>query len=197
LEKGEQSITAGFGGPLIIFKNLPIPLPLTNLCYARGITEQFTGFASLHTTSLLFGVGHTEIGALKGITNNNGWKPGISVSTSLQYMLDRWECNSRVYPLIDANVYWTYGKRKNLVSMGSNNLLDLNKVHPDGQLQKNFLVPGFYIGHTFVRAKSNYQIEMKYMAVNVSNQNIVVDYVGKSSVNKGAFGLFFTYHFKF
>ncbi|MFI5221326.1 MAG: hypothetical protein ACHQK8_03295 [Bacteroidia bacterium] len=197
LDEGQQCLTAGFGGPLITLNSLPIPIPLTNICYARGFAEQFTAFGSLHTTSLLFGVGHIEVGGLKGILKNDGLRPGMSVSASFQYMLDRWEWNSRFYPQLDANVYWTYGKNKNLVYAGSNNLFDFNGTHPDGQQQLTLWFPGFHIGHTFVRPKSNYQIEFKYLATNISNQRLVVDYVGKSSMNTGAFGLYFTYHFKF
>lgn len=197
LDDGQQVLTAGFGGPLITFSGMPIPVPLTNICYARGFAQQFTAFGSLHTTSLLFGIGHIEVGALKGIIKNDGWKPGVSVSTSFQYLLDKWEWNSRFYPQFDANIYWTYGKRNNLIYVGSNNLFDFNGTHPDGQQQLNLWFPGFQIGHTFERPKSSYQIELKYLAMNVSNQNLVVDYVGKSSMYNGAFGVYFTYHFKF
>ena len=197
LDEGQQVLTVGLGGPLITFGGMPIPVPLTNVCYARGFGEQFTAFGSLHTTSLLFGVGHVEVGALKGILKNDGWQPGVSVTTSFQYMLDRWDWNSRFYPQFDANVYWTYGKKNNLVYAGSDNLFDLNGVHPDGQSQTNIWFPGFHIGHTFVRAKSNYQVEFKYLAPNISNQNLVVDFVGKSSMYNGALGLYFTYYYKF
>jgi len=197
LNDGEQCVTATFGGPLITFSGMPIPVPLTNICYARGFANEFTAFGSIHSTSLLFGVGHIEVGALKGILKNDGWKPGVSISTSFQFMLDRWEWNSRFYPQLDANVYWTYGKSHNIIYAGSNNLFDFNGTHPDGQQQSTIYFPGLQIGHTFVRPKSNYQIEVKYLAMNISNQNLVVDYVGKSSMNQGAFGVYFTYQFKF
>jgi hypothetical protein len=42
LEKGEQSLTANLGGPLIKFGSAPIPIPLTSVMYARGISNKTT-----------------------------------------------------------------------------------------------------------------------------------------------------------
>jgi len=197
LNEGESAITAGIGGPLITFSNTPILIPLTDITYAKGFTNDFTGFGSLHTTSLLFGTLHLEAGGLKELRKNEGWVPGISIAPSFHYMVDGWTWSSRFFPQLDVNAYWTYGKRNNLIYVGSNNFFDLNGVHTDGQQQPNVWLPGFHIGHTFVRPKSNYQVEFKYLALTTSNKNIVVDYIVPQSMNNGAFGLYFTYMFKF
>jgi hypothetical protein len=197
LDEDQQALSLGAGGPIIKFSGMNIPMPLSNICYARGFKNELTGFASIHTTSLLYGLGQFEAGVVKGICKNDGWKPGLSVAPSVQLMLDHWEWNFRMYPQLDANAYWTYGKRSNLVYAGMNNFFELKGTRNDGQKQPNAWLPGFQLGHTFVRPKSNYQLELKYLAATVPNKNTVVDYVVPSGMANGAFGFYITWQYKF
>ncbi len=190
LAKGEQQISASLGGPLIKFGGLIIPIPYTSIAYARGIDSNLSVFGGLHTTSLLFGNLQTDIGATYQICKQKNKIPAFTVSPVLNTIYGFSASKLKLYPELNLNTYWEYGKkRKNLVYASVSNWFVLNKSKAYQQPQKARWIPSFIIGNTWNKTKWAYTIEMRLLAPSYSNQKLVVDYA--TPMNNGAFGLYF------
>lgn len=188
LAKNEMQAGAGFGGAMIKFGGAPIPIPLTQVYGAYGLTSKTTGFASVHTTALLFGVFQTDIGITRQILPQHRWKPGLSISPIANMMFDRWDKNFNLYPQVDINAFWNYGKKQHLIYATLNNWFELKSTKAHNETQTTRWLPSLGIGHQWSGKKLSWQLEVKYIAPNQSNQNIVVDYIGAG--NSGTWGLF-------
>lgn len=188
LAKKDVQVGAGFGGALIQLGTVTLPIPLTNVHAAYGVTDKTTAFASVHTTSLLFGVFQTDLGATQLLLKQRGFIPAVSVSPIANLMLDRWETQFRIYPQLDINAFWEYGSKKRLFYTAVNNWFELRNKKAHGETQQTRWLPSIGLGHQWNGKKYNLQIETKYLAPNRSNQNIVVDYV--SFGNRGAIGIY-------
>jgi hypothetical protein len=188
LAKGEKHMGVGLGGALIKFVGVPMPLPLTNVYGAYGVTDKTTAFGSLHTTALMFGVFQTDVGIIQNVIKQNKFIPGVSISPIVNMMLDRWDQNFSFYPQLDANAYWNYGKKQNLLYASMNNWFELRNTKAHNETQSTHWLPSIGIGHQWYGKKLNWQVEAKYIAPNQSNKNIVVDYIGMG--NTGTFGLY-------
>lgn len=196
LPKGKTYVSAGLGGPLIAYSNTTIPIPLTSVSAAYGIRDGLTGFAGLHTTALAFGILQTDLGITSRLVQPNKYIPGISVSPIANLMLDRWQGYFKFYPEMDVNAYWNYGKNltgseqgRNCLYIGMFNWFELARKRAFDIDQQHHWLPGFSLGNIFGRLKMSYTIEMKYIAPDISNKDIVVDY--KSFGNTGAIGVYF------
>jgi hypothetical protein len=188
LPKDELQVGAGFGGALIQLGDATIPIPLTNVYAAYGVKENTSAFASIHTTALLFGVFQTDLGFTQQLLKQKGYLPALSVSPIANLMLDKWEGQFSLYPQLDINAYWNYGKKKHLVYTSLNNWFELRNQRAHGETQKTHWLPSIGLGHQWSGKKYNLQLETKYLAPNQSNQNLVVDYV--SFGNNGAIGVY-------
>jgi len=193
LKKNEQAVGFNLGGPMINQFGTTFPIPLSSLSYARGLTDKQTLFASWHTTSALFGVMQLEVGALHEFFPADSlsfWKPGLSGNLTGNIGFDVWEGNFKFWPQLDLNTYWTYGKHQSFVYAGLSNWFELSGQRAHGETQPNTWIFNPHIGHTFRRKHWDYNLELKYLAPNISNRDIVVDYA--SPGNNGAMGLYFT-----
>jgi hypothetical protein len=188
LEKGQVAVTGHLGGPLIGFGGATIPIPFTSLGAGWGISNTTTAFGNLHTTALAYGVVQVEAGVLHSFLRPDGWRPGISAAATANFMADVWEGNTKLFPQLDANAYWTYGKRQNFFYLGTSNWIDLARTRAHEEPQPNHWIFNLQAGHTFVRPKWNWVLEAKYLAPFHSNQNIVVDYA--SFGRTGAIGAY-------
>ncbi|NTW31796.1 MAG: hypothetical protein HGB12_04095 [Bacteroidetes bacterium] len=192
LEKGESALGFNLGGPLIHFAGKTIPVPLSSVTYGKGMNNNSTLFAGIHTTSLLFGTFQGEIGYLKNIYTNKSSKlfiPSISANAVINAAIDKWEWNFKFWPQIDVNAYWSYGKKRNFFYLGCSNWFELSSKRAHQEKQQHHWIFNPQIGHTFSGSKWDYSIEAKYLAPNVSNQNIVADYA-KPLGNKGVLGIY-------
>jgi hypothetical protein len=189
LEENQWAISGSLGGPLVDFDGTTIPLPFTSVGVGYGISDATTGFANVHTTALAFGVLHIEAGVLQSIIAPEGIRPGISAGGSLNFMGDMWWGNMKLFPQIDANLYWDYGYGDNFFYVGTSNWFDLAAEKAHGEAQSNNWIFNLQAGHTFGGPKWDFIIEAKYLAPFHSNQNIVVDYT--SFGRQGAIGAYF------
>lgn len=189
LQKQEKHITASFGGPLIRFSGLIIPVPLTSVSASYGISDHYTLNAGLHATSLAFGVIQTEASVTANILKVNDSKWGVSTTPGFYFMTDVWKWKSSFYPFIDVNVYRHYGEKSHFMYLSLTSLFELSSVKAFDQEISGRYIPTVTFGHTWNKEKMNYTLEMKYMGFTQDNQNIVVEYVSPAS--KGAFGLQF------
>lgn len=188
LDKGQTAVTANFGGPIIRYGQTVIPMPLTSVAAGHGFTKTLTGFAGLHTTALAFGVLQTDIGILKEVVQQKKWQPGISVAPVANVMFDKWENKFSLFPQLDAHAYWKYFTKPHFFYLGYSNWFDLHSKRNGGEPQQKHWVPIIELGNTLVRNKWSYTVELKYIAPNYSNRDIVVDYT--SFGQTGAIGFY-------
>lgn len=189
LQKGQKAISGTFGGPVIGFAGLTIPMPLTSFGFGYGLKENLTLQSSLHTTSLLFGVIHLDAGATYGILKPDGWKPGLSVTPALNFTVDTWEGQAKLWPLLDVNAYWEYSKNKeHYAYVGVQNWFELSSSKAHGEKVSDHWLPNIQLGHVLSKEKLDFTVEMKYLAPNVQSQELIVDY--KSVGQTGAIGIY-------
>jgi hypothetical protein len=190
LEKGEQQIGLSLGGPVIKFAGAAIPIPMTSLSYARGITGSLTAFGGVALTDLAFGNAHIDLGVTKGLLSPSGWRPGVSISPSLHYITQWKTGDARLYPVLDANAYWNVTAKNNTAYVGLSNWFELTALRPHGELQKDIWIPSTQFGYIFNgRGNMRYTLEGRYMAWFNDNVKLVPDYVSPTST--GALGIYF------
>jgi hypothetical protein len=186
LKEKESAVSLAFGGPLIRFSGLVIPVPLTSVDYAYGINNTSTISGSLHTTSMLFGVYHIEGGFLKQVWSRES-KAGITLRPAFHFMVDQWEWQPSFYPYLDVNYYRYYGKKENML-YGSVSFLFDTRQYKDFDVQnKNRFVPTLSLGHVFTGDKLHWSLELKYINFTRSNENIVVEYISPASTGSLGF----------
>lgn len=216
LDEGKQSVGASYGGALIEVPGVAtMPIPFTTLSYGRALNKKTTAFGSWHTTAAIFGTFQTDIGIVREVYYNEKKQLGISVTPVANLAIDRWERNLKFWPQLDANMYWTYRDKsfiepgpngevisilppvnRNFLYVGLSNWFEMasTRAHEQPQPARWLLNP--HVGHTFEREKWDFQCEFKFIAPNVSNQNIVVDYASAFG-DRGALGFFFGVKRKF
>jgi hypothetical protein len=189
LGKKEVAVGFDFGGPIIDFAGIKIPVPFTSFTGAYGIDSTMTAFGSLHTTALAAGVFQMELGVVKDILPaREGRRFNISGAAITHFMVrDRF----RFYPEIDINAHWQYSsKYKHFAYFSIANWFDLTRLGAHGVPNRERYIPNFALGHTFVSKKMRYTLELRLLAPFSSNENIVVDFNGLA--NRGSFGFYFS-----
>jgi hypothetical protein len=193
LEKNEKSVGISLGGPLINFSGAVMPIPFTSIGGGYGLKEGFTVFGYVHTTSLLFYNLQTDIGCTKRLLNPHEDKkyiPGISVSTVANTLFDFKSKTLNFYPQIDVNSYWKWGKKNNRTTyVGIDNWFELKSKKAHNEPQQTHWVFNPHIGQIFHSKNWSYSLEMKYLAPNHSNKNLVVEYTPITGKN-GATGIY-------
>lgn len=192
LNQGSSQIQANLGGPLIGFAGTTIPIPLTSVGYAYGLRDSLTLHGGVQLTNLAYQNLHLDAGATYGFLRPKGWLPGFSGSLSLNYLTDFREANSRLYPQIDANMYWDYGT-SHFMYFGITNWIEVSSSRAHNEPIEQRLLSGFQFGNTFTTNKWNYTIESKWLAPTRNSNDLVVDYKTYSlgGERKGAVGLYF------
>ena len=195
LNKKQHAASVSLGGPLIVYGQTTIPIPFLTANYGYGIDSTLTGFAGVNITSALFGNAQMELGATKQILKQKAYIPGVSITPAIN-VIYRNQNAKKIYPQVAVNAFWEYGKRKNYFYIGVDNWFELAQKRKYGIEQKNhwFFCPA--IGHSFAAERWNFNVEVKVMAPNLSNENLVVDYVTPFQ-SHGAFGIFLGYTRKF
>ncbi|MFN6947043.1 MAG: hypothetical protein ACK4ND_19020 [Cytophagaceae bacterium] len=189
LEKGEKSLAVSAGGPLVNIPGIVAPLPFTSVSGATGLRSDLSLYSGINTTSLLFGVLHTDVGILKELRKPDGFLPGISIAPSINFMIDHWEWNAKFYPQFDLNFYWHYINKKNFFYVGSSNWFEFSRSKAHGELLTQHWVPDVHLGHTFIIKKMGYTLEVRYLAPFNENRIVVLDYI--SPGDRGAIGVYF------
>ena len=207
LAKGEHAVQVNLGGPVAKVPGIGvIPMPLTSVGYGYGVSEQLTLFGNLHSTSLLFGVGQMDVGALYECWKGN--RMGLTIQPTVNVALDFYTGSNRIWPQLDANYYWDYAalrtKSKNgkgfekirTVYGGISNWFDPYLTESQGRKNEQFWIPSLQFGHLWKRNQWTYQVEAKILAPIYSNENIVVDYPSMLGT-KGALGAYFSVYYRF
>ncbi len=203
LEKGEHAINATLGGPLV---NVPgiatIPLPFTSLGYGYGLSEKNTISGALYPTAAIYGDFQ-----LTAAFSHQFWKKekmGLSAKVGFDYLIDVYEKNQRIWPQLDGNFTFTYQNKEEdensklkLMYVGFSNWFELNSVKAHGEKQETFLFFNPHLGHQMKRNNWAFNFEIAFLASNLKNDKVVLDY--RSIIgNRGATGIYFglQYHIK-
>ncbi len=196
IEKQQQAVGFSFGGPLINFSNTYIPIPLSSLSYAYGLTDKITTYAGLHTTSLLFGNLQTDMGALFLLYSKDKNKFGITANLALQQAYNlRNRTGFRVWPSTDINVYYHIKEKPHYIYAGLNSWFEFSKYRAHQEAQPINILPNMHLGFVWNRAKFIHQVELKYLGIGIPNQPNVVTYLGIGG--HGALGVYYNVSFKF
>jgi hypothetical protein len=131
---------------------------------------------------------------------------GISGQVNVNFLLDFYTGANRIWPQLDANYYFKYGKEWKPVKLdrfcveqpknynffyaGMSNWFDFYRIESQGRPNEQLWIPNFQLGHQWIRPKWSYQAEIKILAPTYSNENIVVPYPSLLQ-NRGAMGLYF------
>ena len=188
LDEGKLSFSADAGGPIFNYKGNDIPMPLSSVSMAYGLNRDHTLFTGLHTTQLVYGVGHVDIGMVRSLYRPSFNVPGFSITPAVNFMLDKWERHFKLYPSVDINAYWDVFDRRDYFYVGMSNWFELARERAHGEDQPNFWIPSLHTGYTLVTGRMNYTLEAKYLAPLHSNEDIVVDYL--SPTDNGAVGVY-------
>ena len=195
LAKHEQAVSFSFGGPLIKFSGAFTPLPFTTFCYGYGLTDKITGYASLHSTSLLFGNLQTDLGAtFKLYEKENIF--GVSASPALQIAYSIGNAGSfKLWPSADINAYYHANKKPSYVYAGINSWFELSRTRAYEQPQQRHAIPNIHVGYTIVKTKWQHQFELGYLGIGIPIYPGVVDYIGISG--KGTLAIYYSLVRKF
>ena len=190
LDKKQSAVNLSVGGPLFKYGNddIVMPMPFLSAAYAYGIDSSLTAFAGLNLTSGLYGNVQSDFGLLKQLVTQKGMFPSISSSLALNWIYrDRY--NKRLFPQWDIYAYWEYGQKKNFFYTGIDNWFELaqNRGFDEKQEYHWFVSP--LLGHVFNWEKWTFSTEFKFIAPNISNKSMVVDYVSPAR-DKGALGFY-------
>lgn len=189
LAKGEQAVSASFGGPLIEYGNGTIPIPLTSIAYGTGVDSNLTIFGGLHTTALLYRNFQMDIGATYQFMAQDEYIPAISASPVVNFIFDIDDPVSRFWPQADLNLSWATRKDKDLLYVGAANWFELRKErsHSQEQLQRWIFNP--HIGYTYKAKEVDLTAEIKIMAPGARSREAFIPY--KSILgNNGATGIY-------
>ena len=188
LQKNELAITGTLGGSIFNNFGYPLPVPNTSIGAGYGITQKLTGYADFYPTAAAFGVLQFDLGAVYGILEPDGWRPGFSVAPGLNLAGDVWDSRFKIWPQIDANAYWNYGKHRNFAYVGLSTWWELAAKRAHAEPQPQFLLPGFQIGHTFSGNRWDFTTEVKMNNFTTSNQDLTLDWTSLGKT--GAIGVY-------
>ncbi len=196
LNKNELSLGAGFGGSVIEYTGAPIPLPLTTIEAGYGIDSNITIHGGWHTTAAFFGNFQMDFGATFKVLDQKKYVPNLSVAPAFNFIYNFDDKSARLWPMLDANAYWNYGKRHNYFYIGINNYFELKKNKADDQAQGHHWIFNPQIGHLLKGKNKPWQFsfEMKFLAPYVDNSTAFVPY--KSILGKyGATGIYLGFRY--
>ncbi|MFN6013680.1 MAG: hypothetical protein ACK47F_03215 [Flavobacteriales bacterium] len=204
LNHKQHAISASLGGALMDVPGITtIPMPNTSLGYGYGVMPEMTVYGNWYTTAAIFGDIQLDAGCSYRVWKNN--KMGVTVNPSVNFMVDVFEKNARLWPQLDANYYVDYWTRSdgnkttnqktNFLYAGFSNWFELQSSRAHQQEQPVRLLFNPQIGHTFQRGKWDFNLEVKFLTPYVSNKNIVIDYFSPFG-NFGGMGTYFGLTYK-
>ncbi len=182
LPEGETDLTSSFGGPIIPFAGVALPVPYWNGGAAYGLHRSVTVYGNLHLTALLFGDVALDGGAAVRLFDENGVRPEVTANGRMYFFWDVARGNTAVlYPMLTATGSYAVGERS-LLYFGSDQMYQFS----DRSL---FVSP--FVGWEFPAGERTIlQLESKWMAMNRDTRHGVFE--GFASIGgKGNLGLFF------
>lgn len=191
LNKGEISVGGNFGGPVIEYGSAAIPIPFLDVEAGYGLDTNLTIHGGLNLTSLVFGNIHLDAGATYKILNQKKYIPNVSITPAFNFVFDLYDHGAKFWPMLDANAYWNYGKRKNYFYTGISNYFELSKTMALDQPQTSHWLFSPQFGHVIKNKKGNFQFttELKLLGINLNANYSFIPYTGVTG-NMGATGIY-------
>jgi hypothetical protein len=184
LEEGKQAISVHLGGSLIDYNDVTIPIPLTSVTYANGLTDMVTVFGSVHTTSLFFNNLQLEVGVLSQFKKQEKWIPAYSSALVLNFITEMNEGNSKLWPQLDGNVFWHFMGHKNRLHIGYSFWIDPKMLD-----ESKFAIFNPHIGYTRQIKNWNVGVELKFLAPTYDNSKLFIPYQSITG-DRGANGIY-------
>lgn len=196
LAKKQVAVGLDFGGPIMDFAGTKIPVPFSSIAVGYGIDSNLTAFGGVNITSAIFGTIQWDLGILgEVIRPQKGYIPGLSIGASTQMMVDVFEANFRLYPVVDVNLYWNYlPKYQHYFYVNWGSWFDFWD-RTQGRANSKVYYPSFSLGHTFENKKMRYTIEGKYITPGIENGGTPVKFNGVGG--QGAWGVYLSVTRKF
>jgi hypothetical protein len=182
LAEGEQALNVHLGGSLIDYSGSTIPVPLSSITYAKGMSEKLTVFGGLHTTSLAFNNLQLEAGLVSKVLEQKGWQPALSSAIAFNLVTELSEGNTKLWPQVDGNAYWQIKQHRPYLGYAvwiDPNLMDENAL--------GVLNP--HIGYTYTHGEWDFNTELKFLAPGYDNSKVFVPYKSLQG-DKGATGVY-------
>ena len=179
IPKGQTQLSGTLGGPMQNLFGMTIPTPYTTIAVGHGLKDDLTLFGGLHTTALLFKTLQLDIGATKRLyqADSSGFIPSLSSSFSINSLVDLNEGEYDIYPQIDLNAYWSFGKgNKHFFYLGIATWTDLQPLKAHGEIQETSVLFNPHLGTNLALNKWNLTLEYKVLGLGQSNQDVVVNY---------------------
>jgi len=195
LAKNQHAGGVTTGGPLIKYEKLTIPIPFLTIKYGYGVDSSLTVSGALNVTSALFGNLQAELGATKQILKQRRYLPAVSFS-AVTNLIYRNKDAFKIYPQLDMYLFREHGKHGSFYYAGICNWFELADKRSLEQPQQNNWMLTPLAGYSFNRVRWIFNTEIKFIAPDLSNENLVIEY--KTPLHKkGAFGVYISYVRKF
>lgn len=188
LEKGETNASFDFGGPIISFQGLKIPIPLSSVAVGYGLTDKTTVFGGLQTTALLYRSLQIELGLRQQLLscNDNKWIPAFSGGVGMHGITSLRNGTTRIYPNLELSPYWESGAW--LWYLNGSLWFDFYS-QPKYDFD-NLYLPSIALGQSYQFNSWQLGLEYKYLGFNHNSENSVVAY--QTLTGYGAHGLYLT-----
>lgn len=193
IEEGRLAVGVELGGPMIDYAGTPIPVPMSSVEVGYGLKENLTLFTGVHTTALAFGNVQLDGGCTYQFLKQQEYIPSLSVSPSVNWIWAPGEEKFNVWPILDINAFWNYGKRSNYIYCGFNNYFELSGTRSHDQDQQYPIVFSPQIGHVLKGKERSWEFvaEVKFIAPYAKNDDVFVPY--NLTGHRGATGIYLGY----
>lgn len=182
IEEGTTQLAASFGGPIIPFAGIAIPVPYLNIGALYGYKPNMSLYGNVHVTTMLFKNVGLDAGFAARLLPEKGIRPEVTVNGRGYFFWDAIRGSTmRFYPM--GTVTGSYATGENsLFYFGADNLYQFTTADL-------FVSP--FVGYSFpLTEQTIMQIETKWMAMNHDTRHGIFE--GSASVaGKGNIGIFF------
>ena len=191
LNKKELAVGVNTGGPLLSLGNVVIPVPLSAIEVGYGLDTNLTIHGGIHTTALMFNNFQMDAGITYKFLNQQKYRPNLSVTPAFNFVFDLNDKNTKLWPLLDLNAYWNYGKNRSYFYSGLSNMFELSKTMANDQPQKQRWMLNPQIGHVLKSKSGKFQFtsEIKFLGLNQTNSYSFLPYASLTG-SKGATGVY-------
>lgn len=187
IEEGTTHVIASFGGPLIPFAGVAIPVPYLNVGALYGYQPNLTVFGNAHITALLFKDVGIDAGFASRILPEKGIRPEITFNGRAYFFWDAFRGNTtKFYPAGTISASYAINERS-LFYFGADNLYQMST---SDLFVSPFIGYGFPIGESTIL-----QIETKWAAMNHDTRHGIFE--GMASISgKGNVGLYVGFQYE-
>ena len=191
LAEEEFSFGGSFGGPLIDYAGVPIPVPLSQIELGYGLRDDLTLHGGIHATSALFGNLQLDAGATYQVFDTKKIDIRGSVSPSMNLIVDFNDRKAKAWPILDFNFFWNYGKRRNYIYLGGNFMFDFAGITNPNSERIGYTLFSPMLGHTLKGKERSWEFftEIKIIAPYMNSETPFVPYTGITG-RRGGTGIY-------